>query len=121
MSTFWAILGSTALLSIMGALVMLGQFSLRLGLVMGMREYYRWYYVSAGGVALSIVSRLLVISAHAAPDAPAFLSTPLFRLLGCHLPLAASVTVGLIVTLYYWKWLLAVAPGDGADAHRQYN
>jgi hypothetical protein len=121
MTTFWAIMGTVALLAVAGALVMLGQLSQRLGEVMGMSAHYRWYYVSAASVGLSMLARLLIISVQTAPQAPVFLSTPSFRLLGYHIPLAAGVTVGLFVTLYYWKWLLALGPSDGTRARNQYN
>ncbi|MBN1659744.1 MAG: hypothetical protein JXA93_15160 [Anaerolineae bacterium] len=103
-----AIIGSLGLISLVFAQVILGQFGRKLGAVTKMRAYYQAYYVAGALLTLALVIRFLRASIFWAPEsdiAPA-LNSPLLYLFLYHLPLAAGLTIGLVVTWLYWSWLL---------------
>lgn len=87
------------------ALVVLGALSRRLGSVTQARRYYIGLYLAAILVWLGLGARLYFIT-----QGDQSLRAPnqhvLYTLLSDGLP-ALGVTLGLIVTWYYWSWLLA--------------
>jgi hypothetical protein len=103
-----AIVGSLGVLSLIFALIILGQFGRKLGAVTKMRAYYQAYYGAIALLVLALVIRFLRASIFWAPasDIAPALSSPWLYLLLYHLPLAAGLTIGLVVTWLYWSWLL---------------
>jgi hypothetical protein len=99
------VIGLTGLLAIGVALVVLARLSQRLGNVTHVRPYYLLLYVAACLVWGGAIVRLyfLMISG-ASLDVPN--QRLLYTLLGDGLP-AAGLTLGLLVTWFYWSWLLA--------------
>jgi hypothetical protein len=92
--TVFILLGSVGPLAICVALVVVGLLSSRLGAVTKMPPYYRWFFVAAGLVLVSVVTRLMLIKQ---------LDDTL--LLIYNLLLAAGVTLGVVVAWRYWAWL----------------
>lgn len=103
-----AILGSMGLLSLVYALVILAQFGRKLGAVTKMKPYYQGYYVAACCIGLALVVRFIRTTVFWAPPdtIPSVLNSPIFYLLLYHLPLAAGLSLGLVITWHYWSWLL---------------
>ena len=98
--------GALALLlwvSVIVTLVVLAQLSQRLGAVTHARPYYRWYY---GAAFLLAVSKIIHILNLQPPLAPSSNVTILGMVLHDGFQ-ALGLTIGLIVTWYYWSWLLA--------------
>jgi hypothetical protein len=96
-------------------LVVLGLLSNRLGAVLKMPPYYRWFYVGAGLVGLSLVTYLVHVSLaadpalRAAPEAQSAAAMAGLQVaipLLYHLPLAVGLTVGVVAAWRYWSWLL---------------
>lgn len=80
-------------------LVVVGLLSQRLGAVTRTPPYYRWFFVAAGLAGVSVVLRLLLYGVRAeAQSVVALLYTA---------TLALSVTLGVIVAWYYWRWLFS--------------
>jgi hypothetical protein len=73
-----------------------------------MKPYYKGYYVAASLVSVALVIRIVRASVFWAPrdSIPALLNSPLFYLFLYHLPLALGLCLGLLITWYYWSWLL---------------
>ena len=96
-------LGLVLWVAVIVTLVVLAQLSQRLGAVTKARPYYRWYYVAACFVAAAVVVRVL-------NSQPPLAASPNLTILGIILHdglQAIGLTIGLIVTWYYWSWLLA--------------
>jgi hypothetical protein len=108
MTIIAAVLGSIGLAALIYALVILSQFSRKLGAVTKMRPLYQGYYLAVGCVGLALVIRFVRVSVFWAPaeTIPPLLSSPLFYLLVYHLPLAIGLSLGLGITWHYWSWLL---------------
>jgi hypothetical protein len=103
-----AILGSLGLVALLYALIILAQLGAKLGAVTKMRPFYRGYYAAICLVGLALVIRLIRVTVlWAAPqNIAALLKDPLFYLFLYHLPLALGLSIGLVITWHYWKWLL---------------
>jgi len=86
-------------------LIVLGRLSQRLGHVAEVRPYYLGLYVAAGLVWAGMLVRLYFITRGLA-DSQALEQNVLYTLLNDGLP-AIGITLGLILTWYYWSWLLA--------------
>jgi hypothetical protein len=79
-----------------------------------MPPLYRWYYVAQVFAALAALAHLTQASIflsqpkmiQAQPTTIFQANTLEFTLIFYHLPLAVSVTIGLIVTWKYWGWLV---------------
>ena len=108
MDIFCAILGSLGLASILYALHILAEFGRKLGAVTKMRRFYKGYYAAMAGVGLALVVRFVRVSVFWAPAATisSALNDPIFYLLLYHVPLALSLSLGLVITWHYWSWLL---------------
>ena len=108
MNVLGAILGSLGLASLIVALLILGQFGRKLGAVTKMRAYYQGYYVATVLLTLALLCRIVRASVFWAPvdDIAPALNSPLLYLFLYHLPLAAGLTIGLVITWLYWSWLL---------------
>lgn len=84
-------------------LVVLARLSQRLGAVTHARPYYRWYYGAAVLVGVGQVVHILTLQ-------PPLAASPNLTILGMIMHdgfQALGLTIGLIVTWYYWSWLLA--------------
>jgi hypothetical protein len=84
-------------------LVVLAQLSRRLGAVTHARPYYRWYYCAACLLGMAKIIHILTLQ-------PPLAASPNVTILGLVLHdgfQALALTIGLIVTWYYWSWLLA--------------
>jgi hypothetical protein len=80
--------------------------SRRLGAVTKMKPYYRWLYVAAALVLVSLACEWIVLMFRAAPQAaPELLLSEWFYLLGHTVPLLIAVALALIIVLCYWGWL----------------
>jgi hypothetical protein len=87
------------------ALIVLARLSQRLGHVTHARPYFIGHYVAAGLISLSLLIRLYFIT-QGTESLRASSPTVLYTLITDGLP-AVGVTLGLVVTWYYWSWLLA--------------
>jgi hypothetical protein len=104
------LLGTFGPISIIVTLVILAELSRRLGDVLSISSAYRAYYLAAFCCLVSVAVRLYSLQ----------FSTEDFRdMSGNHLvallysvPLAISVGIGVIVTWYYWGWLVYASDGQ---------
>lgn len=87
------------------ALIIIGRLSQRLGKVTQARPYFIGNYVSAGLIWAGALVRFYFITRGQA-DLPAQDDNLVYILLSDGLP-ALGITLGLLVTWYYWSWLLA--------------
>jgi hypothetical protein len=108
MEIIGAILGSVGLASLVYVLLILAPFGRKLGAVTKMKPYYKGYYIAASLVGVALVIRIVRASVFWAPreTIPSLLSSSLFYLFLYHLPLAIGLCLGLLITWYYWSWLL---------------
>lgn len=97
-------LGLAGLLSVAVMLFVLAHLSQRLGMVTHARPYYRFLYISALLVMGGLLARLYYLTNHAASEA---LNQNVVYIILCDGLPALGVTLGLLVTWYYWSWLLA--------------
>ncbi len=100
------ILGILSTLSILLLFYILARLSERFGTVIKMAPIFRYYYVAAGFVAISLVSQILTV----AVTAP-WVKSPWFLILSYYLPTAIGVTIGLFITWRYWSWLVTERDG----------
>jgi hypothetical protein len=108
MDIIGAIFGSVGLASLIYALLILAPFGRKLGAVTKMKRHYRGYYIAASLVSVALVIRIVRASVFWAPpeSIPSLLNSPLFYLFLYHLPLALGLCLGLLISWYYWSWLL---------------
>jgi len=99
------IAGLLGFFSIGAALIVLGRLSQRFGKVTQARPYYIGHYIAALLVWGGVLSRLLFIT-RGLPLNAASDGNLVYILLNDGLP-AIGITLGLIITWYYWSWLLA--------------
>jgi hypothetical protein len=84
-------------------LIVLAELSQRLGAVTHARPYYRWYYGAAFLLGVAKIIHILNLQ-------PLLAASPNVTILGMVLHdglQALGLTIGLIITWYYWSWLLA--------------
>ena len=93
-----ALLSATGPIAIAVMLVIIGLFSQRLGAVTKTPSYYRWFFVAAVFVSMSIGARLL-----GATDAGVSEVVAGIYVVG----LALGLTIGLITAWHYWRWLFS--------------
>ena len=80
--------------------------SRKLGAVTKMKPYYRWLYVAAILVVVSLASEWLVLMLRTEPQAtPDWLLSEWFYLAGHTVPLVAAAVLALLIVLRYWGWL----------------
>lgn len=92
-------------LAISFALIVLGRLSRRLGTVTGSRKRFRWFYVAALLIGAGAIMRFYIQTVlRAMPEAPS--AKVVYTIISDGLP-AIGITLGLVVTWYYWSWLLA--------------
>ena len=105
MTDFLHIIGLLSYFAIGCAMVVLARLSQRLGSVTHARPYYIGLYVAAVMIWAAMLVRLLFITS---PDISlgAANQNLVYTLLSDGLP-ALSVTLALVITWYYWSWLLA--------------
>ena len=97
--------GLSGFISIGIALVVLGRLSQRLGKVTHARPYYLGNYIAALLIWIGSFSRFYFITGgQSILDASN--DNLVYILLMDGLP-ASGITLGLLVTWYYWSWLLA--------------
>ena len=99
-------LGPLGLLAIVYLCVLFSNFSRRLSAVTKMKDYYRWFRLASGLIAVAATSQVIRATAALAKEAPAFLCAPWFALLSFYIPLAIGVTLALALVWYYWGWIL---------------
>ena len=87
------------------ALIVLGRLSQRLGKVTHARSYFLGNYIAAGLIWLGTASRFYFIT-RGQSNLAASDDNLVYILLIDGLP-AVGITLGLMVTWYYWSWLLA--------------
>jgi hypothetical protein len=97
--------GLVGLFSIIVALIVLARLSQRLGHVTHARPYFVGHYIAASLIALGLLIRLYFIT-QGTDSLRASSATVLYTLIIDGLP-AVGMTLGLVVTWYYWSWLLA--------------
>ncbi len=93
------------LVSISGALLLMGYLSRRLGRVTGSGPYYLGFYVAAALVMIGAVSRSMHITSSS--DLIDQLHHYTLWVLMYNGAPALGVTLGVIVAWRYWSWLLA--------------
>lgn len=95
-----------ASISIVYLLYIFATLSRRLGAVTKMKPHYRWLYVAAVLVLVSLACNWIVLMLRTAPQtAPAWLLSDWFYLLGHTVPLLIAAVLALIIVLRYWGWL----------------
>jgi hypothetical protein len=108
MSLLVSLLGLAGLCGVIVMLVILARLTQRWESVTHTHSRYRFFYVSAGLLGLSLIARLLrtidiasdlEVSIFSAPTSWLYVSL-------YHLPLAIGVTISLAVSWRNWGWLL---------------
>lgn len=100
------LLGLIGLLAIGATLWVLGRLSQRLGRVTRARPRFRLLYASALLIWGGALARALFFIESQRTQRPITHDNVLYTLFGDGLP-AVGITLGLLVTWYYWSWLLA--------------
>lgn len=104
---FTTSLAPVGLLAIAYLNFLFGDLSKRLGSVTKMADYRRWFVVASGFITLAAVSQVARGTAALAPErAPPALLESWFALICFYIPLAAGVTIALVLMWYYWGWIL---------------
>ncbi|MCU0511035.1 MAG: hypothetical protein MUE40_00525 [Anaerolineae bacterium] len=96
-----AIIGQGAVIAL---LLLLARLSQRLGTVTHARPHYRGLYVAALLVAAGLLGRLYYLTL---PPSTTTLNQNLVYIILCDGLPALGVTLALVITWYYWSWLLA--------------
>jgi hypothetical protein len=96
--------GFAGLLAVAVMLFVLAHLSQRLGIVTHARPYYRGLYLAAMLVGIGLLARLYYLTNHEPSGA---LNQNVVYIILCDGLPALGVTLGLLVTWYYWSWLLA--------------
>ena len=80
--------------------------SRKLGAVTKMKPLYRWLYIAIALIAISFVSRWLMLTPYTLPGSvPGMMSSEWFEMLGSTVPLLVAAVLALTVVLRYWGWL----------------
>lgn len=108
MVPFIALLGSAGLIALVYVIFfLLIVINQKLGAMTKMKPYYRWLYVTAYGIVIAFLTRLLRTSVLLAPEkAPSLLNSQVFYVAVYHIPLSVGMTIALMVMIKYWGWLL---------------
>ena len=107
MSILTALAGSLGLFSLLLATWIFAQLSKRLGEVTKLPRYYRGFYVSMACLTIAVIAHFLRTSVFLAENVgPAVFHRDVFYLVTYYLPLAAGMTLDLVVVWRYWNWLL---------------
>jgi ribose/xylose/arabinose/galactoside ABC-type transport system permease subunit len=106
MRVITAPLGSIGLLAMVYLCFLFANFSRRLSAVTKMKDHYRWFSLASGLIAVAAMSQIIRATADLAQEAPAFLCEPWFAMVSFYIPLAAGVTLALVLVWYYWGWIL---------------
>lgn len=102
-----SLLGSISTLSLLALLFILAKLSERFGSVVKMKPYYRGYYVALLFLLVGYLTHLIRAGANINPqNIPETLNQPWFLFLTFHLPLTIGVTISLVITWIYWRWLV---------------
>lgn len=96
--------GLAGLLAVTVMLFVMAHLSKRLGTVTHARPYYRALYLAALLVAGGLLARLYYLTNY---DPSGALNQNVVYIILCDGLPALGVTLGLLVTWYYWSWLLA--------------
>jgi hypothetical protein len=105
MIIFSHILGLLGQIAIGFALVVLARLSQRLGHFAHARPYYMGHYIAAVCIWSGALARFYFITRET--ESLRALSNTSLYILGVEGLPAIGVTIGLVVTWYYWSWLLA--------------
>lgn len=102
-----ALFGAAGLVSLIYVTFFLVSVNQKLGAMTKMKPYYRWLYLAAFFVIVSLLIRLLRTSVFWAPQqAPPLLTSDLFYMALYYVPFSIGMTITLMVTVKYWGWLL---------------
>ncbi len=104
--------------SIMIVMLVVGELSRRLGAVLKTGSTYRWFYVSAAIVFISVIVRLLSVGLTKEEFATSDGST--WALLYT-VPLTSGVLVGLAAAWRYWGWLIYASDGKTLVSARRHD
>ncbi|MDQ7024710.1 MAG: hypothetical protein Q9P01_09080 [Anaerolineae bacterium] len=99
------ILGLLGQFAIGLALLVLASLSQKLGQITHVRPYFICHYIAAGLIWAGLLVRLYLIM-QGTEALRTSSRTVLYTLITDGLP-AIGVTLGLVVTWFYWSWLLA--------------
>ena len=112
MTGFFTALSPLGTISLIFLFFILARLSEKLGAVIKMAAYYRWFWVGQGFLGIALIAQFLRIGVLLTKQASyLWLDTPAFYLLTYHLPMAIGVTISLVVTWRYWSWLLTERDG----------
>ena len=101
------IFSAIAPLSVVVVFQILAKLSRRFGSVLKMNAVYKWYYLAEGLGIIALLAHLWQASTLlSAPATPAPALAPWFALAFFDIPMAAAVTIAVIVTWRYWSWLI---------------
>jgi len=92
----------------------LAKLSEKFGSVLRMPRYFRWFYLAEVFAAIAALAHLTQAATFLVQSQPNLTaqgnllpSNPVaFALVFHHVPLAISVTIGILVTWKYWGWLI---------------
>lgn len=103
MLSFQILLSTLAPISIMLMLVIFGELSRRLAVVVRTKPFHRWFYVAAIFVAIGVVYRLLNVGESANyfnvtehPEAASWYIVPM----------TIGLFTGIVIAWRYWGWLI---------------
>lgn len=92
-------------IALMIMMLVLGELSRRLGLVLKKGQAHRWFYAAAGLQLISISVRLLHI------DRMETETGDTIAALAYIMPLTLGIIMGLVITWRYWGWLVYASDG----------
>jgi|YNPBryantNP2012_1023418.scaffolds.fasta_scaffold01776_5 hypothetical protein len=99
-------LAAIGLMSLAYVTLLFLDFSRRLNAMTKMKKYYRWFPLAAALILFAALSQIVLSIAKIAPQlAPPVLLKSWFPLVVFHIPLAAGVSIDLVLVWYYWGWI----------------
>ncbi len=114
---FAILLSAAAPLALMVSLWLLAQISRRFGNVTRRPPLFRLFYFSVGLMVFPTLVRLLAIGM--TEDQRAGLGGNSLGALAHDLPLAAGITLALVIAWRYWGWLIYASEGESPVPDRR--
>lgn len=110
------VLGAVTPLAGIVSLWILAQISRRFGEVTHRPPFYRGFYLAMGLLVIPFFVRLLSVgqSARQRNASSSYSTSALLH----DIPLAAAVTIGVVVAWYYWGWLVTTPEGRNPSTRR---
>jgi hypothetical protein len=92
----------------------MAKLSEKFGSVLKMPPFYKWFYGAQVFAGIASLAHLIQASTYLAqsntssapPNSFLYPGSLEFTLIFYHIPLAISVTIGLLVTWKYWSWVI---------------